>query len=361
MVQNYMLFWEEIDMDKIAILGAGGAAGRNFKKAVDLGYERINKNVRWQLIDSDPLALELCSLDERNGNEYEYHAISDFDEVLGAVNFDVIHSQPEQGVEFLIHNKKKLGSRVFHNSLEEYDIYRDKLTCQTIWRSCLDIPFWIKKTADINKKTFNRKIVNQPNGKLWVRARTGAGSRAALPVSSYKQLQGWESFWKDKDPGVELIISDMLPGDEFAVQMLWINGKLIAAQARQRVDYLFGKQMPSGQSSTPAVSKICTDQEVYYTALFALKFLTPTPHGVYGVDMKRTHCGRIMPTEINYGRFYTTSHQWAEYTPNPLNIPFDYIQWILRGTVPSKRVNSLPDDIVHVRGLDSNGVLLWPR
>lgn len=342
----------------IVLLGAGGAAARNFKRAVDSGYAAIGESVNWHLVDADPYALELCRLDERKGNQYYHYAVTHFKSVLNSIEFDFVHSQPEQGVEFLIKNYDDFKGKVFKNKIKEYLMYRDKLKCQTTWAACMDIPFWVKKASDLSKKEFNSKIKNQPGGRFWVRARVGAGSRAALPVSSYKQLQGWIDFWKSKDPDVELLVSDMLPGDEYAVQMLWIDGKLIAAQARRRVDYLFGKQMPSGQSSTPSVSEVVVDPHVYTTAIFAVKFLSHTPNGIYGVDMKTTHCGRIMPTEINYGRFYTTSHQWINAKPKPLNIPFDYTQYVIDGKLPEQRINSLPEGLIHVRGLDSPGRLI---
>lgn len=345
-------------MKTIALLGAGGAAARNFKKSVDAGYESIGENIRWRLIDADSYSLALCEDDERDGNKYEYITQKSFDFLLEDQKFDFIHSQPEEGVQFLLNNIKTFKGKVFKHNIFEYNLYRDKLKCQYDWRSYMDIPFWVQKVSNISRKEFNKKIMNQPAEKLWVRARFGAGSTAALPVHSYKELQGWESFWRHKNPHVELIISDFLPGDEFAVQMLWIDGRLVSSQARQRVDYLFGKQMPSGQSSTPSVSVTSVDRKVYHAALMAVKFLSRAPHGIYGVDMKKTYSGDLMPTEINYGRFFTTSHQWIDYTPDPLNIPFDYVRWAVDGVEPKERINSLPEGLTHVRGLDSRGKLL---
>lgn len=346
-------------MKTIALLGAGGAAGRNFMKAVDAGYASIGENIHWKLVDADQYALHLCRLDERQGNKYDYYVESSFARFAENEEYDFIHAQPEEGVKYILEHQHLLKQESFGHNIFEYKLYQDKLKCQQNWRSYMDIPFWATKVTSVTRKDFNRKLLNQPSEKFWVRARRGAGSRAALPVHTYKELQGWESYWRHKDPEVELMISDFLPGDEFAVQMLWIEGRLVASQARERVGYLFGKQMPSGQSSTPSVSVTCTDKRVYHTALMAVKFLSRAPHGIYGVDMKKTYAGDIMPTEINYGRFYTTSHQWIDYTPDPLNIPFDYVRWSLDKVMPRERINSLPNEIIHIRGLDSVGELSW--
>lgn len=360
MAQNYMLYLEgTLDMKTIALIGAGGPAGRNFKKAVDAGYAELGENIRWRLIDANEYALSLCKKNERKGNQYEYIVSQSFEEALSDGDYDLIHSQPEEGVRYLLQNSSSFKDKIFRHNIFEYDLFADKLKCQYNWRSYMDIPFWVSKVDGITRKSFNKKLNAQPEEKLWVRARKGAGSKAALPVFSFKELKGWESFWRHKDPSVQLVISDYLPGDEFAVQMLWIDGRLVASQARQRVDYLFGKQMPSGQSSTPSVAITCIDQRVYNAAVLAVKFLVRSPNGIYGVDMKKTYSGNLMPTEVNYGRFYTTSHQWIDYKPNPLNIPFDYVRWAMDGTAPETRVNSLPEGIVHVRGLDSAGRLLW--
>jgi hypothetical protein len=349
-------------MKQIVLLGAGGAAGRNFKKAVDYAVALRNDDpIRWHLVDSDMSALLLYP----DNPHYNYLAcVPDFHGLLANFNqFDMIHSQPEEGVEYLIQYRKfnpDVAHKVFDNSMTEYTLYRDKFKCQQEWVDKMHLSFWVKDAEMVGKKEFYKRLKNQPNGKLWLRAAEGAGSRGALPVSEYIQLKGWLSYWRNQDPKMRFILSDILTGPEYAVQMLWINGDLRISQARQRIAYLFSKQMPSGQSSTPSVSMSVVYREVYDAAYKAVTSLTREPHGIYGVDMKVNLTNEeLVPTEINYGRFYTTSHQYMDYTPNPLNIPYEYASYILYDKIPSLRINSLPPGIMHYRGIDSEGKLVW--
>jgi len=349
-------------MKNIVLLGAGGAAARNFRKAVDYGVKlEGGEPISWFLVDSDAASLHLC----QDGGNQQPVVVPDFNMFMnGFTEFDMAHSQPEEGVEYLMQYCKfnpSAAHKVFPNNINEYKLYRDKFACQKVWIDKMALNFWVDDAELISKKTFYKHLSEQENGKLWVRCSEGAGSRGALPVSEYIQLRGWISYWRSQNPSMRFIISDILPGHEYAVQMLWIDGNLQISQARQRMAYLFSKQMPSGQSSTPSVSRSVVYPEVYAAAVNAVQSLTPSPHGVYGVDMKVNEDRQLVPTEINYGRFYTTSHQYCDYEPSPLNIPYEYVKYVLYGDVPEVRINSLPANIMHYRGIDSEGRLMWQQ
>ena len=78
--------------------------------------------------------------------------------------------------------------------------------------------------------------------------------------------------------------------------------------------------------------------------------------GIYGVDMKEDENGKCIMTEINYGRFYTTSEFFARCG---VNTPAVYLNTIKHGYfyAPSK-VNSVPFDHKWVRTLDAEPVFV---
>jgi hypothetical protein len=203
--------------------------------------------------------------------------------------------------------------------------------------------------------------------KLWVRARVGAGARASLPVRKAEQAVGWVRWWvqeRGMNAG-DFMVSEFLGGREFAYQSLWQDGELVAGQARERVEYLYGHLTPSGQTSTPSVARTVSMPEVDELACSAIRALDPEPRGVYCVDIKESSQGQPKVTEINAGRFFTTSNFFAH---AGLNMPDMMVRCAL-GEHPAKRGSSpLPPDLYWIRMVDMPYRLVrgdeldcWPR
>jgi carbamoyl-phosphate synthase large subunit len=149
--------------------------------------------------------------------------------------------------------------------------------------------------------------------------------------------------------------SEMLPGSEFAFQSVWQDGNLIVGQARERLEYLYGFLAPSGQSSTPAIARTVSSTNVTELATKAIRALDSHPNGVYCVDIKCTQNGSPRVTEINAGRFFTTSNFFAA---AGLNMP-DMVMKAATGTRLSPiGLSPLDDDLYWIRNVDMNYVLV---
>jgi carbamoyl-phosphate synthase large subunit len=149
--------------------------------------------------------------------------------------------------------------------------------------------------------------------RVWIRARTGAGARASLPVRSTAQALAWVSWWIEERglAASDFMAAEMLPNREFAYQSVWQDGLLIAGQTRERVEYLYGFLTPSGQTSTPAVARTVDEPAVDALAIAAIRALDSHPSGAFCVDVKEASDGTPKVTEINAGRFFTTSNFFA--------------------------------------------------
>ena len=111
--------------------------------------------------------------------------------------------------------------------------------------------------------------------------------------------------------------------------------------------------MPSGQSSTPSVARTIHDRKVYDTAYLAIKAITPNPHGIYCVDLKESSDQNIIPLEVNYGRFFTTSNFFAALG---VNGPAQLLS--LACSYPVKKsVEIIKEEIYWTRGLDRHPYL----
>jgi predicted ATP-grasp superfamily ATP-dependent carboligase len=293
---------------RVLILGAGGAAGVNFTRALR------RSEVPYYLIGTDVNAhrLLLPDLDERHAID-RADSDSHGDSIRAIVDQsgpDLIYAQADSEVRYLIDHPHPLATML--PAPAAWRIAGDKMGLNA-WLDELGIPVPRSIPADNPDAPEVFEELRRQSGKVWVRARTGAGSKAALPVATYRQMANWIDYWcefRHLRPA-DFMMCEFLPGDDYAHQSLWHKGRLVTSVARQRLEYVFGEQMPSGQSSTPSVARIVHNPTLNALAESAVKAIDPAPNGVYGVDCKTDAAGMIRVTEINVGRFYTTSDFYA--------------------------------------------------
>lgn len=159
--------------------------------------------------------------------------------------------------------------------------------------------------GDVFRSSFERFFA-QPGA--WVRLRHGAGTAAALKVTSVRQVDNWLA-WQHAEHGRsadEFMVSEFLPGDDFGVQVLMRDHVPFSVFARQRLSPYAAQASPTGVTSSPALQRSVVRPDVVLTALLALQRVG-ADQGVYGVDLRCDQAGRPRVTEINAGRFYTTS------------------------------------------------------
>ena len=340
---------------RIMVMGSGGNAGINFCKSLRMGIEDI-----FILgVDIDKYNINRSNADE---DVLIPHPMKGVDKVelvnklCDEYNIDIVHAQPDPEVRFLLENKTSIEAKMFNHSLAEWLSYNDKLTCQEIWSTKLGLGFTCYPLEDVFNNPRLFEGLQKHENKVWFRAIRGAGSKAALPITSLEHARSWCQYWVDvKNSSIDdFMLCEFLSGKEYAVQTLWINGELIHSQCRERVEYLFGSIMPSGQSSTPSVAKTVSSMPVYNAAHDAVLAISERPHGIYCIDLKENHSGNPIPTEVNYGRLFTTSDFFASVG---MNTPSEYCNYIATGMMPEHKIDSIQEDFHWIRGVDSEPVL----
>ena len=126
-----------------------------------------------------------------------------------------------------------------------------------------------------------------------------------------------------------------------------------------------GHLTPSGQTSTPSVARTGREPLVDELAQRAVRAVDASPQGVYCVDIKEDAAGTPRVTEINAGRFFTTSNFFAH---AGLNMPDMLVRCAL-GEHPEHRGSSpLEPDLYWIRMVDMGYRLVagdeldrWPR
>jgi carbamoyl-phosphate synthase large subunit len=335
---------------RILVTGAGGSAAHNFIESL-----RISKE-NFYIIGADAKKFHLEMSD---CNEYVIiPLVSDKDylvklnQLIVEKEIDFVHPQPDPEVLFLSRNREKVKAPLLLPSKETIEVCQEKMQLMKLLSSCgVAVPESYMVNSQKDLKKYLNKILRK-NEKAWLRSTTGAGSKASLPVKYFEHARSWINYWeKMKGTGYgKFMISEFLPGKEFAFQSIWKEGKLITSQARERIEYIFGNLTPSGQTSSPSVAKTVHRADVNKIATAAITCVDPKATGVFCVDLKENKNGTPCVTEINAGRFFTTSNFFAHAGSN---MPYYYIKMAFGEKLHKlRKYNAIKADLYWVRMMD---------
>jgi glutathione synthase/RimK-type ligase-like ATP-grasp enzyme len=335
---------------RILVTGGGGSAAANFVRSLRLADEPFYVVAT----DRSPYHLELSPADVR----YVLPPASDpaYLEGLNAViereRIELVHPQPDVEVFLLSLRRADLAAPVFLPAHPVVELCQDKAAASRALEAAgVPVPLTVQADSEGALRDAVERILER-HAKAWVRAARGAGARAALPVSSPEQASAWARYWVELR-GLsyrDFMASAFLPGGEFAFQSVWKDGELVTSAARERLVHLFGHVTPSGQTSTPSVARTVHRADVNAVAVRAVRAVDPEPDGVYCVDLREDERGVPRVTEVNAGRFFTTSNFLAE---AGANMPHDYVRLALGEEVgPRPPLDAVPAGLYWVRMVD---------
>jgi carbamoyl-phosphate synthase large subunit len=340
---------------RIVVTGAGGPAATNFIRSLRLAPEPF------YIVgtDANGIHLALSQADE----SHELPLVSDpsylaeLKSLIEKTHAGFVHAQPDVEVQFLSKHRDKLPAPMLLPSHETIELCADKLAFAERQRQA-GVP--VAETYAVADEASLAQAVESllaRHERAWVRARTGAGGRASLPVAQAEHAVMWARYWGTRGvPIGDFMVQEFLPGREFAFQSIWRQGEIVTSQARERVEYLFGYLTPSGQTSSPAVARTVHRQDVNETAAAAVRAADPQAHGVFCVDLKENAEGVPCVTEINAGRFFTTSIFFSQ---AGCNMPYYYTRMAYDEPLPElPQFNALPEDLYWVRLMDMGDALL---
>jgi len=339
----------------VLILGAGGSAAAN---VVD-SLRRSEHSYSLVGADASPVKLHLSACEARivvpRATDPSYP--EQLAEAARRWNCDIIHPQADADVLAVGRIRDAVPARTYLPPQDALELAADKMTFADRLRAeSVPVHEAVLCTSIHDVAPLTEKLL-ATHERVWVRARSGAGARASLPVRAGAQAEAWVRWWVDErglKPS-DFMLSEFLPGREFAYQSVWQDGELVAGQARQRLEYLYGHFTPSGQTSTPAIARTVRIAKVDEVAARAIRALDPEPRGVYCVDMKESADGQPKITEINAGRFFTTSNF---FTAAGLNMP-DQLMRCALGERPARCGSSpLEPDLYWIRMMDMGYTLV---
>ena len=296
---------------RVLVLGAGGPAGSNFCKSL-----RISNN-QYYIVGTDCNPYHVHFMEQFVDKGFLIHKATqdmyynDIRSIVEDEEIDVIYAQSDTEVKYLSLIVKRLaqetGVKYCLPSAKTIMKCQNKQTSGKIWEQ--NPPYLFSDPVKINevKKSFDLIESDQ----IWIRASHGAGGKASFCAKDIESAYHWIRFWQVSHPNVSMIAQRYIKGKNIAWQSVWYNGELITSQARERLEYIYPHLNPSGITGTPVVAKTIHDPEVNIACVEAVKKISPRPHGVFCVDLIKDKKNKCYITEINCGRFFTTSYFFA--------------------------------------------------
>jgi len=350
-------------MNRILVTGAGGIGGVNFVRAL----RSTKENFHIVGTDFNRYYLQFGDLDDRilSSKHSDPEFIKLIIKILKENKIDFLHPQPSSEALVVAQNKKEIPVPILLPKQEILQL--DKFETQKLLLK-KEIPVAstkIVKSSEEIENTFKSMTKNKP---LWIRAKKGAGGNLSLLCQKSDEAYHWIKLWvlRGKASYDDFMIQEYLPGKNIAWDSFWYEGKFIASFTRERIEYPFKHISPSGITGTPTVSKIIKDSTINEIGKKAIKAIDPYPHGNYAVDLKGDSNEKYFITEIDSGKFHTTTPLWGYISTRILkqdlmkNLPYLYVK-LGTGVISEPEIlgfDIYPEDLYLLRHMDC-GVWIW--
>lgn len=307
-----------MSLKRVLVTGAGGSPGLNFIQSLRAAPEPIQVFA----VDCNPYHLEWIDAEAKylvpTCDHPEY--ISILNDIIRKHEINFVHPQPDVEVRRLSDCREQINAPTYMPNQETIRILQDKALTGAKWSAAgirSNPTFAIDSEEDITKAVF---ALGMP---FWMRATTGAGARGSTLVENVETAKHWLAYWRARGCNWSFIAEEYLPGKDYAWMSLWKDGELITSQGRERLEYIYPHLAPSGRTGTPTVAKTVQDSRLNDIAIRCVKAVDENASGIFSVDLREDKDGNPIPTEINAGRFFTTSHF---FTRAGVNMPYLYLK-----------------------------------
>ena len=344
-------------MKKILVTGAGGPAGVNFLRSlcsVEEKMELYGTDISvYHKQFAQPWTKEMFLVPRATSEEY----IDKLNEIITSKKIDLVHPQPDIEVAVISENREKLDAMTFLPKKTTVNILQDKFQSASIWKNEGLPSARAMEIRNDNLETDIPKALSELGPTIWIRAKKGAGGTGSTPVENVDTGVSWLKYWLSRKKEWEFIAQEFLPGRNIAFQSIFNEGEIITSQARERLEYIYPYLAPSGVTGTPIVARTIHDDKINEMATQAVLSIDSEATGIFCVDMKEDRNGDICPTEINAGRFFTTSYFFSlasqRYKLPLANMPYIFVKLAFKEKLPKgSKYNVLPADLYYIRHID---------
>ena len=343
-------------MKRILVTGSGGIGGVNFVRALKIFKEKFF------IVGTDfnQFYLQFPDVDVRvnSPKHSDPQFVKTLIDIVEKHKIDFLHPQPSSEALVIAEKKNSIRAKTLLPNPEVMS--KDKLETQQM---LFGAGISVAETRIIQNIEQIDDVFSSFGAKtLWIRAKSGAGGNLSLLCRSSEEAKHWIELWtiRGKAKLDDFLIQQYLPGRNLAWDSFWFEGKLIVSFTRERLEYPLKHISPSGITGTPTVSRIIIEDEVNRIGEKAVRTMDQRPHGNYAVDLKEDSNGKFCVTEIDSGKFHTTTPLWGFISTKILkqepffNIPYLYTILGLEEMTDPEIIGSdiYPDGMYLLRHID---------
>jgi hypothetical protein len=332
---------------RILVTGAAGAPALGYVRSLRKSPEKFHLIG----VDCNKYQLLTAETDERylvpRASDRDYVAV--LRDLIAETGAELLFAQPDVEIAVISRHREELGVKTFLPAQATIELCQDKYLSFDRWQAAgLPVP----ETRLLQDETDLRGALVD-FGDTWLRAAEGAAGRGSLHTSEYEQARAWI---ESHDGWGTFTAARYLSPRSVTWQSIWHQGQLIVAQGRERLQWEFADRAPSGVTGITGAGITVRDNLVDEIAQRAILAIDPKPHGIFAVDMTRDSTGVPNPTEINIGRFFTTT---LFFTFAGLNMPYIYTKLAFgeKPDVPEPKLNPVEPGLLWVRGMDREPLL----
>jgi 3-methyl-D-ornithine--L-lysine ligase PylC-like protein len=337
-------------LKRILVTSAGGSPATNFVRSLRLADEPFH------LVgtDADKYYLMRAETDSRHlvPRAADPGYVEVLNDIIEREGVEFVHAQNDAEVGFLAAHRDELHAATFLPPTRTVQICQDKFESFRLWhRAGVRVP----ETVVVTTEQQLESALERFGGRMWIRAKSGAGGRGALPVHDLQTARSWLDLndgWRG-----DFTASELLEPDSITWMSIWHRGELVVAQGRRRLFWELARVSPSGVTGATGAGETVRDDQLDDIAVKAVLAIDPEPHGLFGVDLTFDAAGVPNPTEINVGRFFTTHHFFATLGLNMAHL-FVRLGYGESVPPPARRLGPLPAGMVWIRGIDFEPVLV---
>jgi carbamoylphosphate synthase large subunit len=334
---------------RILVTGAGSGGAENLITSLrmsDLDLFIYGSNMDEYMLGRSS-ADSLVWLPSARADEY----IDRLERIVHRENVELVIPNNDTEVDRISRDREQLSCKVFLPPKDTVETCHDKLKMHKRFAE-LGIPQ--ASSREISSHEDIKAFMEESSaGKYWVRPRRGSGSMGATWVETYAQAKAWIDLWIEmRDFRInDFIISEFLPGRDYAFQSVWKDGRLAVAKMVERLVYFMGRNRLSNMSSTPAVARTVKDDKALDTIFKAIHGVAEKPNGNFCLDLKGNSDGEMCVTEFNIGRFCMITPVFDR--TGKYNTAEIYVRCALDSFSPIEDPIDIEEEVYLIRDLDT--------
>ena len=272
-------------------------------------------------------------------------------QIIQTEKIDLLIPTSDSDVRLLSSLRRRIPCHLFLPRKATIERCQDKYNLIAFLRSRgVPVPVTYPVTDPKKIESVFRRLPSR--SRVWCRIRTGFGAMGAVRVKSPAQARNWIRSWQEMHgvPATAFVLSEYLPGRDFACQSLWNEGKLFLTKTSERLSYFIPASLPSAVSSVARLTKTVFEPRVVEVCTQAVRALDKKATGVFSVDLKENASGVPCITEINAGRF-SSGTNILDLTGKH-NMAATYVRMALGEPVDFREEYDAAEDYYMLRDLD---------